>query len=766
MQRVKTLFADLPLRHPRLALCFWVLVFAVCAIGLKNLSISYDYRSFFDDSNPELAAFNKVEQQFSATDSVNFIVHRPTGDLFNPADLNAILWLTEAALTLPYSTRVQSMANFQYSYAQGDDLLVEPLIGPLPDDEPSLSKMVTRVKERALSEPLVVRRLISADGRTAQIITTIRLPADGGNVLPDIQAAVDQLRDGFRDRAPGLTLATTGVVMLSATFFDITVQDMLVLFPIMSILIAVLLRWFFGSTKAAGLCLLIISGSIVMAMGIAGWFQVQLTPATGPAPVVIMTVALVDAVHIIASFLRLSQTQDRLHAAKLAVHKNLRPILLTSLTTIIGFLSLNFSDTPPFRELGNISALGTVFAGLISVTLLPALLCLTGVSSNKTGRSRTAEKLTGFAGHIRPLCWIILALGSGLAITAAVFVARLSVEDTFIEWVGSGQSFRKDAEFIQERLPSLFSLQFSVKANVDGGVTDPAYLKDLNAFAQWLTASPQVSHVASFDQILRRLNQNMHADDPGFYRLPETNALAAQYLLLYELSLPMGEDLTNILTIDRTESRLVATLTRQSSREMRVLRQQALDWARENMTAAHLSAGVGTNMIFAELTASNTRAMFIGSLVAAIGISLVLIIALGDWKLGLVSLVPNVLPPLFAFGLWSAGFGTVGLYGAFVVAVALGLVVDATVHFLEKYQLYSKAGSDNPVATSMADVGPAILISSAVLVAGFGVLTFSSFALIGLLSQLVLLTLIFAILADFILLPALLYSLQAADSSG
>ncbi|MEM7569837.1 MAG: MMPL family transporter [Pseudomonadota bacterium] len=760
MKRFFSPLVELSLRYPRVGLGLWLVVITLCIAGVSKLTIAYDYRSFFDEANPELTQFNEIEQRYTATDSVNFILHRADGDVFNKGDLEALKTLTDRALDIPHSTRSQSLTNFQYSYADGDDLRVEPLIAPLTNNAANALKTI---KTRAMGEPLVVGRLLSPDGQSAQVIVTVRLPTDQGNVLPQIKATVAQIKSDVLAKAPDLDIAVTGVVMLSNAFFDITVQDMIRLFPIMGVLVIGVLSWFFASLRAAGYCLLVISLSIGMAMGVAGWFGVALTPATGPVPVVIMTVALVDSVHIMSTFLRLRRTSDHHSAVRQAVFSNLRPIVLTSITTAVGFLSLNFSDTPPFREFGNIAALGTVFAGLAALSLLPILLKAPAMA--RTGRDRfaSAQGLASFTQAVRPVRWVIVAAALAASILALWAIRAMPVEDNFVEWIGADQPFRQDAAFIQERLPALFTLQFSVAAPDDASVTNPDYLSDLAQLRAYVEAANGVSHVASFDQIMRRLNRNLNGDDQAFDILPDSAELAAQYLLLYELSLPFGEDLTTLLTIKRDAARLVATLKPQTSREMRALRSDILAWADANLKHTEVSGGTGTNMIFAEVTASNTRSMFIGSMVAAIGIGLILMVALRTWQLGILSLMPNIIPALMAFGLWAFAVGSVGLYGAFVVSVSLGLVVDATVHILEKYtSLKTDPQTTDPVAKTTAEVGPAILISSAVLMTGFGVLTVSAFALIGLLSQLVLLTLAVALLADFIMLPALLYCVRRA----
>jgi hypothetical protein len=752
---------DSALTHRRLTLLIWALLIAISCAGLFRLDFSYDYRSFFDPANPELQAFEAIEQQFTATDSVNFILHTAKGDVFEADTLETLDWLTERALDIPFATRSQSAANFQYSYVEDDDLVVEPLLEPLRQngfDNPALRALV---KARAKSEPALMGRLLSQDFKAAQVVATIRMPTDEGIVLPQIQEEIDAIKRELSARAPDLRLATTGVIVLSQTFFEITVRDMVMLFPIITLAIFCLLAWFFRSWKASALCLTIITLAIVMAMGLAGWAGVKLTPATGPVPIVIMTVALVDSVHLLAGyFASTAKGNTTLDAARYSIQHNLRAILLTSLTTAIGFLTLNFSDTPPFREFGNIAATGTVIAMALSLTLLPCFLLLGGHKNTADKPAHTFIDFRVFSQLSRTLRWPIIILSAAAVFLSVYAVTQLKVRDNFVEWVGYSHPFRANAEFIQETLPSLFTQQYALTATQANAVTTPAYLKDLEAFATFIKEQDGVAHVLSFDTIMRRLNKNLHDDDPRFETLPSNAEEAAQYLLLYEMSLPFGEDLTTLLTIDRSATRVVVTLEPQSSADMQALRGRILSWAEQTLENATAAAGTGTNMIFAELTRSNTQSMLWGSLVAAIGIGLALIITLANARLGLLSLIPNITPPLYAFGIWALLVGDLGLYGAFVVATALGLIVDATVHMLEKYQALTSTGSIDPVADMLDDVGPAILISSIVLIAGFGVLTFSSFAIIAQLAKLVVLTLCLALVTDFLLLPALLHLLH------
>lgn len=299
-------------------------------------------------------------------------------------------------------------------------------------------------------------------------------------------------------------------------------------------------------------------------------------------------------------------------------------------------------------------------------------------------------------------------------------------------------------------------------ASGSNGVSDPAFLAQAAAFADWLRTQPEVRHVDSITDTFKRLNKNLHGDDPAYYRLPEDRGLAAQYLLLYELSLPYGLDLNNRLNIDKSSTQIVVTLENLDSARLREIAQRGEGWLKDNAPA--LSAiGIGPSIMFAYISERNIRSMMVGTFLAMVLISGILVLALKSPKLGAISLVPNLLPAGLAFGAWGLFVGELNMAVAMVSGMSLGIVVDDTVHFLSKYhRARREQGLDAPEAVRYAfnSVGKAILVTSLILMAGFGVLAQSDFAMNSLMALLTAIAIAMALLADSLLLPALLIRLD------
>lgn len=750
-----------------LTLGLGLLVALVAGLGLLRIEFTNDYRVFFEPDDPQRVANEELETEFTRSDTVNFVVFAPSGDMLTPERLAAVEQLTEAAWSLPGATRVDSLTNYQYSYGQDDDLIVEPLVADAASATP---EDIARIRRNALGERAVVGRYLSEDATTAQVIVTVNLETGNTAALKEIANAAEQLRQETAKAHPDLRVATTGVVLLSHSFYDVTQSDLVRLVPVMVAFLFIAIWFFFKSWRAALAAIVVLGLSVLVTMGIAGWAGIQLSPASGQVPVIILTIATAEAIHLIGKANSYQKKGLDRHAAALkSVRINHAPIALTTLTDVLGFLCFNFSETPPFRDLGNMAAYGAVIAYLYSVFFLPALLARVslGVKGDLLEREHNVAKLAGWSMRHRAL---VLGGFSVLALGLGALAPRLEARDNFIEWLSPRHDFRQDAEFINQHLPGIYTLNYGIESGEEGGISEPQYLQTLERFTAWLEAQPEVADVYSIVDVMRRLNRNLHGDDPAYERLPASREEAAQYLLLYEMNLAQGQDLSDQLTPDKTSSRVVVAMNNITSEQMVSLKERADAWLKQNAPPVMQAGGVGTSLMFAYLTQENNVAMVSGTISAFLLIGLLTAIALRSVLLGFVALVPSIIPVIMAFGAWLIIQGDYGLYAAFVTSCALGLTVDSVTHFMMNFSRARKeAGGDAKKATLLAyqGVGMELWIASAVLVVGFLILAFSEFEIIAKLGMMTALIFVFAIATTFVMLPALLSLLnQRRKASG
>ena len=350
-----------------------------------------------------------------------------------------------------------------------------------------------------------------------------------------------------------------------------------------------------------------------------------------------------------------------------------------------------------------------------------------------------------------------MSVVSLLVIGLAAGVPRIELSDNWTRYFDERYEFRRNTDFVIENLTGLDRFEYSLESGREGGITDPEYLQSVDAFAAWYREQPEVAHVQAFSDIMKRLNKNMHGDDPAYYRLPNDQELAAQYLLLYELSLPFGSDLNGRVDVAKSATRMTVVLRDSSSLEQRQLEARAQAWLHANFPDLTDEA-TGLSVVFAHMSRRNIDSMLSGTVIAMILISCILIGIFRSPVLGIVSLIPNFIPAVMSFGLWGYLVGRVGLASSVVAAIAFGMIVDDTVHFLSKYLKSRREGLTAPdaVCATFRTVGRALLTSTAVLSCGFLTFTLSGFETSWALGLLVTITLLFALIADFLLLPPLL----------
>ena len=749
------------LNHPIWVILLTVVLVFTATSGAKNLVFKSDYRVFFSEENPQLTAFESMQKIYSKTDNVAFVIAPANGKVFTPETLSAVHKLTEASWQVPFSSRVDSITNFQHTWSEEDDMIVEDLV---LDPELLTAADMPRLKEIALAEPLLLNSTISPDAHVTIVNVTVQLPGiDPVAEVPQVVSKVREMREQFLSENPDMQVYLSGLVMMNNSFAESSLKDNATLVPIMFgvvILGMILLLRTFSGTFAT---LMVIIFTITSTMGLAGWTGFFLTPPSASTPIMVLTLAVADCVHILTTMryeMRQGVTKNKAIADSLRI--NFQPILLTSVTTAIGFLSLNFSDSPPFRDLGNMVAVGVMLAFVFSMTVFPAMLRLLPIKIAKTeeNSSDVMHKLSEFVIKKRR---ILLPSMSVIMIAVVMLMPQNKLNDDFVKYFDETVPFRQATDFMQANMSGMTTMEIAVKSGEASGINAPAFLNTVGDLTDWLRAQPETDHVSSLSDTIKRLNKNMHSDDPEYYALPSDRELAAQYLLLYEMSLPYGLDLNNQLNVDKSATRVVATLKNLTSIEQIGMEQRVNNWFAENAPQFEVEIASPT-LMFAHIGQRNIVSMLIGTSVALVLISILLGFALRSVKFGLISLVPNLAPAAMGFGVWYLVDGQVGLALSVVAGMTLGIVVDDTVHFLSKY-LHARRdrGKDSAAAVSYAfsNVGSALWITTFVLVAGFMVLAQSTFKLNADMGLLTGITILIALVVDFLFLPALLLKLDS-----
>ena len=742
---------------------FLGLVFTIiCGLGLGGLSQNPDNRIFFSEDDPNLVALEKLENTYTKNDNLFILVAPKKGNVFDPNVLEVIRDLTKDLWQTPASSKVDSITNFQWTRADEDDIIIGDLV-----PEGAITKAVAlNAKSVALDEPLILNSLVSSDAKFTGINITFIKPDDSveaGNTVVEIMSHIRPIQKSLEEKYPDIKFYITGGVPLTMAFTEVSLSDMSTLTPLMLLVIFLVAGLSLRSVQGSIITAFIVILSVIGMMGIAGWMKFILNAATFNSFLMLSALTIAHCVHIMSTQkINMRLGKNKKDSVDESLRVNLQPVFMTAITTAIGFLTMHFSEAPPFRELGYMMAFGNIILFIHAVITLPALLVILPGKEKSVGESKSETLMEQLSHFVIKNRKTLLVFNGFFIIFLSLGMTQIKLDDTWTKYFDKRFEIRSHSDFVQNNLTGLDTIEYSIPSGEQDGINDPEYWKKLEKLADRIRKEPNVNHVTTLSDVIKRLNKAMNGDNPDFYSIPESRELVAQYLLLYELSVPFGLDLNDRINVNKSATRFTVTLQNASNDDLRDLDQIIQNYF-DNELPEFKTTGTGLSMIFSHFSKRNIDSMLVGTTAALILISFLLIIALRSLKFGLISLVPNLFPAAMGFGLWGYLQGEVGVALSIVAAMTLGIVVDDTVHYLSKYLRGKREKGLSPEeATTYAfkNVGFALSTTTIALVAGFGVLSFSGFKINSDMAMLTAITIAIALFVDLFFLPTLLIALD------
>ena len=748
--------AETIIRYRPLCIIISLLILAGLAQGLSKINFNPDINAFFPENDTLTTSHLSIEDTYSSMDNAVIGIGVKEGTVFTNEVLSLIEDLTERAWKTPHSLRVDSLSNYSYVSADGDDLYIEPFL------EGSSTYDLKTLKEKELiieEEELAYGAIISKDKKTSLINIVFDPPRK--DIESEYQESLNYVL-GFLEEArknhPEVDLIISGIVYMEYQSPMLLKAQMPKLMPTAILVILLTLFLLLRSLVAVAGSFLVILMSVVSAMGSIGFMSGDIAQPFIMVPILIATLAVADCVHLFTLYFQnLDSSRKSKEAMLESLKLNLQPLFLTSLTTAIGFLSLNLAPVEPLRGIGNGVAVGVFLAFIFTVLLLAPIVSYFNVkqSKNINFQKNIARKLGRFSiKNYKRLLVIVPVISCFLM----AFIPLNKTNDNPLEFYSERYTTSAaDSKWISQRIGGTFPVSYEL--NSQGIVSDPEFLREVDKFSEWLASNKEVLHVSSLSKIMKNLNKTLHGKQEEWNIIPTEPDLSAQYLFFYEMSLPYGLDLTNSISQNKESIKLVASLKELGSLEYREFAKRVENYASQNMPEDMVSIGTGTRPIFAFM--SN---MLITQLVYALGIGIVLITAtiilfFRSLRYGMLTSVTNLLPIGVAFGIWAIVSGEISMLVGIGMGTTLGIIVDFTVHFLSKYlhaRRQKNLSAEEAVEYAFETVGFALIITSFSLILGFLVLLQAFFIPIHgfvLFSSIAFLS---ALIIDLLLFPALL----------
>ena len=763
LNKYRDQFVHFIISSPKKVLLIFGLMLALCTPGLLYVKANFTYKSWYSDKDPNVIDFLNFEKKFGNDDNAVIVIHDRAQTTLSKEfalmvkNLTAEIWQVEEIL------RVDSLNNFIYSEGVGEEIA----IGPMIEDEQIEAGIFDQneISRKISHEKILTDYLISHDFKTQLVIArvvpeVVKIP-NHSKITNDIK----KILENYKQKYPQYDFHLTGSVVVVDDFTVATLDDLAFLVPLLYLIFIVILYLKYRSVMAIVLVFSTISLSIWMMMGFCGYLGLEINTLTGAAPNILMTVAISDAIHIFSAFFESRFKGFKfLDGAKYSLVKNFYPTILTSVTTAVGFLSFYGALVEPVAHLGVMVGIGVIFAWLVTYFFLaPALVWgkkyfpeIEGVVEVKDKKDIVvSQNCISATNKIDQYKYLIVGITVLLFVWGAYYGSKLIVNMDPVEQFSKHHPSVISSKTISKEMGYSSNFEIRIDSKMAEGAKDPKFLNQVEGFNQWLLSHSEISKVVSLNYILKSLNQALNENNPDFYKIPETKEQVAESLMLYQMGLPEGRDINNLISLDNRYLRATVNWNITDSKTSNEY------FAKINQEAKRRDLDIlitGKNPLFHELTPYIVQTFNESFISAFIFITIILIISLRSFSLGLLTLIPNIFPLVLGAGLFYFSGYDVDMGTVLVASVCLGIAVDDSIHFLFEYKNYGDLGFDTRSAIEkiMATTYPALLMTTLLICLGFGSFILGNYVPNVKFGVSVAIILFIALIADFIILPAIL----------
>jgi hypothetical protein len=717
-----------------------------------------DVRIWFNKNDQKIEVLNSFERRFGNDESLVIALHHPDG-LFTPKRMQALAEITEEAWRLPQVIRVDSLKNYSLVESLEDEIIIEPFLDNRQDWN---QEELNQKKEKALNHGTLPGYLISSDAKTALIFARLAPTLEGS---PNYELIIDRAREltqKYKEK-DGLKVYLSGEAAMNNTFREVSNKDMKKILPALFIILVLSLIFIFRSIAATLLPLFITAATILTTLGGAFYFGLKFNSILGILPAILIAVSVADSVHILVSYFQFKAKGHHYKmAAQLSLKKNIIPVFLTSVSTMMGFMSLTLTELIPIQRLGLLAGVGCLVAFIYSLLFLGSFLYLVDLPTPQSFKNLFAQE-ENHNSYSQKLTAFIVARKTGILIffsLISVLAVFLSSSNTInsnpLSYFSKEVPLKEANDIILDNFGGNAGPELMIRSGEVDGIKDPEFLKKVEKFKNWLGTFKFVDKTIDIVDIVKDMNKSLHAGNPEYYRIPDSQKKVAELLFLYTLSLPQGMDLNNRMSLDFRDIRMSILWQVKTSAK----------WGEMVQRIEQKAEGFGLDVVvtgktnlFQSMMSYVVATFFKSIITASVLVCLLMIILFKSVKIGLISLIPNFIP-LFLGGAYMKLLGLhLNIGTTLVASVCLGIAVDDTIHFLSNYyRLTTEEGKskEQAIETIFAYTGNALLITTVILVSCFGLFMLGDFTPnvnFGLLSALVLIS---ALIVDFTFLPALL----------
>jgi len=730
-------------------------LFAASVYGIFQLRADFSFETIFLSEDREARFFEEFKERFEES-SRDIVVLVQGEGLFRRDGMRGVLELTGKLESVDGIEKVVTVFNNPSIQGTEDGVVIEPLADRVPETE----EEAAAVREKALADRLLRRMFVSEDGKTLALLARLAADIQTEKQKRPVIDRVQQLsQQTMGDR---FALFYSGIPTIQKEYTEQGLSDMRTFFGLSAAIVCFFLYVTFRSLAGLYLPQATVITSVALLLGLMALCHQKIDLINNVIPSLLLVYGIADSIHLLHRYYEeVGRGLTQREALLVTIRHMALACFMTSFTTAVGFFSLTTATIHIIKTFGLFAGVGILIAYLVTILLLPILLSLhpPPLRQSKIWRGEGfLERILERVGrvnerHPRKL----LALGLALFAVSAYFSTRVNIESYILEELTEENPIVRANHVMEDQMMGVFPYEVQVTAGAEGGALDPDFLRRVDRLETFVASQPWILKTLSVVGILKEMNQAMHGGDPAYHRVPASRELVAQYLLLYGLS-GNQEDLDVLLSPDNTHVRLYGSGTDMGTRNFFTLKGRT-----EEEAAALFSSPAQVHVTGRSLLAQNAldnviRDMLV-SIFTAFGIICVTVsILYRSVRVGLISMVPNVIPLVVTMGFMGWMGMTLRTSTVIIFAISLGIAVDDTIHYITRFrdELLRTGDYVRSMHRTLRSAGRAIVLTTLIMIAGFLVLVVSEFRATQDFGLLASMTLAAALVGALFFLPAAL----------
>jgi len=714
------------LRYRFIILTALLLLTVASIYGISHLRADFSFEMIFLSSDEEAEFFHAFKKRFEES-SRDIIVLLEGETLFTTEGLTLVQQLTDALEEVDGIEKVVNILNAPFIHGTSEGIRIEPLAERVPE-EPS---EIEALKEKALANRLFRRWLFSEDGTTlalfARLAPRVQSEKEKRPVVADVQSVTESIVGA---RFP---VYYSGIPTIQKEYTDQGLRDLRGFIVLSACIVCAFLFITFRSAAGVYLPQATVITSVLLWLGLMSLFQQKINMINNVIPSLLLVYGIADSIHLIHRYHEeLGKGLSKKEALLVTIRHMGIACFMTSFTTAVGFLSLTTATIHIVKTFGLFAGVGILMAYAVTILLLPILLSF-HPAPTLTGRiwagRGMVERLLSVIGTLNEKYpRLLLSSGVLLFIGSIVCCTRINIETFILAELTEDNPLVQANRIMEEEMMGIFSYQIQVASGEPEGALDPDFLARLDQLESFVAGQPWIRKTLSVVDILKEMHQAMHGGDPAFYRVPETRELVAQYLLLYEVS-GNQEDIDVLLTPDGSYVRLACQGVDMGTRNFFELKARTEERA-AGLFSIPASSRVTGRSLLAQRALDNVIRDMLVSLIAAFGIICISVsLMYRSLRVGLVSMVPNVIPLVFTMGFMGLAGITLRTSTLIIFAISLGIAVDDTIHYITRFREELFRTGDYPASMhrTLRSAGRAIVLTTLIMISGFIVFLSSNF---------------------------------------